>query len=362
MKARFILSTLALLGIFLFANPSVFQGAPPVTYRIAGIVVDSVTGQPLDGAEVTIAPVAALDDAQTFLSSTGGRFSFTNLALGKYRLMASRRGYATQALLEHEGYSTAIAVGPGLDSEHIRFPLAPSSVITGAVTDDWGDSVRNAKVLLFQQSMFDGSRTLRNINQTMTDDLGRYRFVHLLPGTYAVAVYARPWYTQSPMQYVSSISGKPEENTLYSLAVVEGPGQFPPANEDPLFDVVYPVTFFPGVTTLAEAGRLALAPGATETADFQLRAVPSVHLRVRVPVGPPTTVTLATEEVDSQGNAKETSSNTSEIDLSPDVALSLKIGEGYTDELDPTRKEIAPGLIELSGIPPGEINLTTGST
>ena len=365
MKARFILSTLALLGIFLFANPSVFQGAPPVTYRIAGIVVDSVTGQPLDGAEVTIAPVAALDDAQTFLSSTGGRFSFTNLALGKYRLMASRRGYATQALLEHEGYSTAIAVGPGLDSEHIRFPLAPSSVITGAVTDDWGDSVRDAKVLLFQQSMFDGSRTLRNINQTMTDDLGRYRFVHLLPGTYAVAVYARPWYTQSPMQYVSSISGKPEENTLYSLAVVEGPVQFPPANQDPLFDVVYPVTFFPGVTTLAEAGRLALAPGATETADFQLRAVPSVHLRVRVPVQPvPVTITTQRQEDGQQTtNQEESSADPAQVSSAPDVALALKIGDGYTEQIETDRKETAPGIVELSGIPPGqvEVNLMAGA-
>jgi hypothetical protein len=44
-----------------------------------------------------------------------------------------------------------------------------------------------------------------------------------------------------------------------------------------------------------------------------------------------------------------------------DVALSLKIGEGYTDQIDPVRKEIAPGIIELSAIPPGEITLWSGS-
>src|SRR5215472_3547703 len=347
----------ALLGFLLATGSSNLIATPASTYRIEGIVVDSVTGQPLYGAEVSIAPSENLDEEQTFLTSGDGRFLFANLPRGKYRLMAGRRGYAPQALHQHEGYSTGVAVGPGLDSEHIRFPLAPSSVITGVVTDEWGDAVRDAKVLLFQQSMFDGSRTLRNVNQTMTDDQGRYRFAHLLSGTYAVAVYARPWYTQ------------PQMAAFFSQMIKSDEWAVPPSALDPssdpvntAFDLVYPVTFFPSATSLSEAARIALASGANESADFQLHAVPSVHLRVRVPVGPLTTVTLATEEVDSEGNAKETSGNTSEIQLSPDVALSLKIGEGYTDELDPIRKEIAPGLIELSGIPPGEINLTTGST
>jgi hypothetical protein len=353
---------IALLGFLLaLATPDLSAAPPPATYRIAGIVVDSVTGQPLEGAEVTIISVTNSEEQQTFLTSAGGRFLFAGLPRDKYRLTAARRAYANQALHQHEGYSTAIAVGPGLDSEHIRFPLAPSSIITGTVLDEWGDPVRDAKVLLFQQSMFEGSRTLRNVSQSMTDDQGRYRFAHLLSGTYAVAVYARPWYTQVQAQYVSSISGKPEENTVYSIAVEDGPQEFPLASQDPRFDVVYPVTFFPSATSLAEAGRLALAPGVTETADFQLRAVPSVHLRVRVPVQPPTTVTVTSETADAAGNAEETSSNTSEIESSADVALSLKIGEGYTDQLEPTRKEIAPGLIELSGIPPGELNLAAAS-
>ena len=48
---------------------------------------------------------------------------------------------------------------------NIRFPLAPSSIITGAVTDEWGDPVRDAKVLLFQQSLFDGSQGCSGIGR-----------------------------------------------------------------------------------------------------------------------------------------------------------------------------------------------------
>src|SRR5215831_11414919 len=239
MRSRLALGALALLGILLSAGTSALQALPPATYRIAGIIVDSVTGQPLDDAEVTISPVTNLEDQQTFLTSSSGRFLFSNLQAGKYRLMASRRGYAKQAFHEHEAFSTAIVVGPGLDSEHIRFPLAPSSVITGVVTDEWGDAVRDAKVLLFQQSVFDGSRTFRNVNQTMTDDQGRYRFAHLLSGTYAVSVYAHPWYTQATGQYAAFTTEHPET----AEDVVLGDPSQPSLAQ--LFDVVYPVTFFP---------------------------------------------------------------------------------------------------------------------
>jgi hypothetical protein len=372
MADKLMFRAFALLGLLFAASfASLYAAPPPATYRIAGIVVNSVTGQPLDGAEVTIAPVTALDDAQIFLTSSGGRFLFANLPAGKYRLMANRRGYALQAFNEHDAFSTAIVVGPGLDSEHIRFPLSPSSVITGVVTDEWGDPAREAKVLLFQQSMFDGSRTLRNINQTTTDDQGRYRFAHLLSGTYAVAVYAQPWYAkgQSPLlsqtienlqtaissadQAGSAIRVRQEVDELRQ-AMARASLQ---SSLSELFDVVYPITFFSNATSLAEATRFALAPGAAETADIQLRAVPSVHLRVRVPLIP---VTVTTQHEDGEQTDNQGESSPS-VEQPPDVAL--KIGDSFVDQIEPARKEIAPGIIEFSGIPPGgiEISLMTGS-
>ena len=373
MKVGFRLAALALLGFFLSANAPAFPAAPPSTYRIAGTVVDSVTGQPLDDAEVTITSVTTPHELESFLTSADGRFLFTDLLAGKYRLMASRRGYARQAFHEHEAFSTAIVVGPGLDSEHTRFPLAPSSVITGVVTDEWGDAVRDAQVLLFQQSMSDGSRTLRNVTQTMTDDQGRYRFAHLLSGTYAVAIYTRPWYTQAQGQYDVFTSEHPltiSGDIVLSSGdvVVDNASQPSSVTQSQLSDVVYPVTFFPGVTTLAEAGRLAVAPGATETADFQLRAVPSVHLRVRVPASTPITIMTAMQDDRQQqedgrqaANQKESSTDLAQVDAAPDISLTLKIAEGYSDQLDPVRKEIAPGLMELSGVPPGDINVAAAS-
>ena len=365
--------------------------APPATYLIAGIVVDSITGEPLDGAQVTIAPADAPDKEQTFLTSTDGHFLFAALPAAKYRLTAGRRGYVNQALDQHEGYSTAIVTGRGLDSEHIRFPLAPHAVLTGVVTDEFGDPVRNAKVLLFSQSMADGAKALRSAGLSVTDDQGRYRFAHLLSGSYAVAVYARPWYTQDEDQraffdaFTHKVAQKEMQEQLQEVqtkledvqkglqsadfpdapvAITENAGNIETGSLSQIFDVVYPVTFFPNATRLADAARLSLSPGATETADFQLRAVPSVHLRVSTPVEPPVTVAMPSDSAtNEQGDImEETGGSALDVDRSAAISASLRIGEDFTDQLQPSRSEIAPGISELSGIPPGQIELLATSS
>lgn len=352
------------LFVFLLAaNVTSLRAAPPAGYRIAGIILDSVTGQPLENAEVSIAPVTDLDDQRTFLTSSDGRFLFTDLSRGKYRLTAYRGGYALQALDEHEGYSTAIAVGPGLDSEHVRFRLASSAVLTGVVTDDWGDDVRDAKVLLFQRILFNGEQTTRNVGETMTDDLGHYRFAHLRAGSYAVAVYAKPWYTQPSAPFVPRSFGKQSgAETLATSVREDAPTPVPSGALDfaSVTDVVYPVTFFSNATRMADATSIALSAGVTQTVDFQVRAVPSAHLRVRVPVEPPVSVTVISETASESGDTQETSNVTSEVEQSATVDLTLRIGD-YSEQLQPDRNEVAPGIIELSGIPPGEMNLVATS-
>ncbi|HTT33711.1 MAG TPA: carboxypeptidase-like regulatory domain-containing protein, partial [Methylomirabilota bacterium] len=91
---------------------------------------------------------------------------------------------------------------------------------------------------------------------------------------------------------------------------------------------------------------------ATQIADFQLRTVPSIHIRVRAPAG------SANASV-SQEDGEDTTSV--QVDSSTSVDLALRVGDSTLDVLQPTRTEIAPGLFELSGIPPGELNLTATS-
>jgi hypothetical protein len=350
----------ATLFLLLFAAITLNSSAAasPDTYRIGGIVVDSVSSQPLGLVEVTLAPATALDDAQTFLTNPDGRFLFTNLAPGKYRLTAGRRGYAVQGFNQHETYMTAIAAGPGQDSEHLRFRLSPSAVLSGTVSDQWNDPVRNASVMLYQQGWSSGSRGFQLINRATTDDLGHYRFAHLAPGTYAIGVFARPWWDAVVIQpFVTSLSGA-QSGSSGGVAVQDDPVRFesleptPSVSTNPALDVVYPVIYFPDSATLADAARLILPPAATETADVTLRPVPSIHLLVRLPADVPPSDTGSADGSDGdQNDDSQTASRAGS-------EVTLEIGGDDGTHSPATGTEISPGLFELFGIPPGDATLT----
>src|SRR5579863_2998907 len=94
-------------------------------YRIAGIAVDAVTGQPLARAEVSIESQDGKKTQEAYARGIDGRFSFEGLTAGRYALLAGRRGYVQQAYKGNEQYSTAIVVGPGLKTDELRFAMTP---------------------------------------------------------------------------------------------------------------------------------------------------------------------------------------------------------------------------------------------
>jgi hypothetical protein len=282
------------------------------------------------------------------LTSPDGRFLFANLAPGKYRLMAGRSGYAVQGFNQHEAYMTAIVAGPGQDSEHLRFRLSPSAVLFGTISDQWNDPVRNASVMLYQQAWSSGSRGLQLINRATTDDLGHYRFAHLAPGTYAIGVFARPWWDAVVVQsFVTSFSGA-QSGSSGDVATLESIEPAPTVSTNPALDVVYPVTYFPDAASLADAARLTVPPGGAETADITLRTVPSVHLFVRVPAAAPVPDAGANEV--SDGDQNDDSQTVSRVGSE----VTLEIGGDDGTHSPATGTEISPGLFELFGIPPGD--------
>jgi protocatechuate 3,4-dioxygenase beta subunit len=98
--------------------------------------------------------------------------------------MATARGSSLQYFEHHDPFATAIAVGPGLDTDHLVFRLQPDASIEGDITDDNNEPIQNAMVRLFQASTEGGQQKTVPMNQDQTDDLGHYRIGHLAPGTY----------------------------------------------------------------------------------------------------------------------------------------------------------------------------------
>jgi Carboxypeptidase regulatory-like domain len=234
-------------------------------YKIAGVVVHAFTGAAVAGAEVSIAPNSARQVAQTVLTEDDGRFVFENLSAGKYVLAANRRGFGSQNYEQHQAYSTAIAVGAGKKSDEIIFRLTPSGTITGIVSDESGEPLRNARVILFAHDVGNGIPEIYNRVDSTTDDEGHYRFSHVGPGTYYVGVEAHIWYTADGVVNL-------HRQRIHAGLVPR------PDHDDALPDLVYPITFYPRATNSSGATPIIIRGGDAQTADIEVTAVPAVHL------------------------------------------------------------------------------------
>ncbi|MGA2852397.1 MAG: carboxypeptidase-like regulatory domain-containing protein [Terracidiphilus sp.] len=299
---------------------AVGQTSPATSgYRIAGIVVNAATDEP-----VRHAMVAALneEDSHTVASvesGEDGRFSLDGLAAAKYQLMASKRGFRTAAYDEHEEFSTAVVTGPGQETEDLRFRIMPGSTLRGVVTTDGGDPVENATVMLFlKPHAHRVNDRITQANSTTTDDTGAYEFNGLEEGDYIVAVKADPW-------YAAHSSFRHGGSSLYSTTEMRS-----------ALDVAYPVTFYDETTDESSATTIALAGGNREEANVTLHAVPALHLTVdtsRKPDGGP-------------GRAELRQSIFG-------VQIPSGVNGGFADR-------VHGGIVEFGGLAPGHYELVQG--
>ena len=235
-------------------------------FQISGTAVNAINGQPLGGAYVTITAVQGRA-ARTVMTGAGGAFLFDGVRAGKYALSAERRGFASQQYQQHEGFSTAIAAGPALDSANIVFRVVPDASFSGRIADEQGDAVRNARVMLIREQVAEGRAIKAIVANVATDDQGRYHFAHLKPGAFYIAVSARPWYAQPFFGGQVVFYGRDVGGNIGGRA-------------NPALDVAYPLTFYPDVTDSASASAITLHAGDRASADIMLRVVPALHVRI----------------------------------------------------------------------------------
>ena len=314
-----LLFTLTLLSALVQANSE----PQTAVYRISGVVVDALGNVPVARAQVSI----IRDNEQTsMVAGNDGRFMFEGLAAGKYSLRAAATGYLDEAYNQHGAFSVAIVTGEGQDTEHLIFRLHRQAVISGRVTDEHGEPVRSAQVALFASDLMRGSHEKFMRAQTQTNDLGEYRFAHLAPDKYYLAVQALPWYAQSRLSARMGQDPGSLGNGGPSLSV-SGPG----VDSDPILDVVYPITFYPGVTDEGSSAGLVLSAGEREEANITLEAVAATHLRL---------TGLNSEGATSLG-----------------VGASQRVFGTFSFGLNEVFGQVAPGEYELAGLPPGELTL-----
>lgn len=276
---------LAPLAFLLLQVAAVAQDQKPAAiYRITGTVVSSRDGSPVRRCQVSVRPSDSpgrmqiagsfpnrqrrpVSNELSAAADATGHFSVDLPSAGMWQLSASAPGFRAQMYEHHENFFSSVVLTSSAPSYQAAFRLDPDSSIAGYVIDEGGEPVRNARIALYSAAPstpngISPPGTARSFAQT--DDRGHYELSGLAPGNYQVSVQAEPWYAQA----------------------VRGGGRSPngidatPANL--ALDVIYPITWLPGVTDRSSAEVVSLKGGEAPRADFSLAPSPAVHLRVAI--------------------------------------------------------------------------------
>ncbi|MBS1857006.1 MAG: carboxypeptidase regulatory-like domain-containing protein [Acidobacteria bacterium] len=240
---------------------------------IEGQVVNARTGTPLKRAMVRL--VGGIDQTAgnpgAFLGGRGGarplmmnretdeqgRYVFSNLAPGKYRITVERQGFLRQTwgARKYSGGSTPVAVGEGQAVKSIDFRLAPQGVIVGMVLDEDGEPMANVQVRAERGYLRNGRRQWTTVVNGVTSDIGQYRLPELKPGRYVVVAMPR---------------------LLYMNMMAAGPLEPLPET----IEAIYTSTFYPSTVDVATAVPVEVGEGG-EVRDVDIRLVKTRVFRVR---------------------------------------------------------------------------------
>jgi hypothetical protein len=303
------------------ATSGLAQAAPAITpatvYRIAGTVVNAVTGEPVPRANVAVLSESNREMIESVVTDNEGRFSLEGLAAGKYPLTASKRGFLTGFFEEHDGgYSSAIVTGEGQETGDLVFRLSPGARLHGVVLGDGGDPVEGAQVMLFvkPRNHNPGARIMQASNAT-TDDEGSYEFNDLASGEYLLAVSAQPWFAMNRSAHGLRRRAESVANSA--------------------LDVAYPVTYYDSTTDESSATRIVLTSGSREEANINLRTAPALHLTLEAP----------TKQGAHAWPALEQTIFGAQFPANPNTSMDSKAADTF----------------EFSGIPPGHYQLRYGN-
>jgi hypothetical protein len=159
------------------------------TASVEGVVTRLGTGEPLARATVTLSNDRQPSQALSTTTDASGRFSFSNVPPGEYRLQASRQGPyipAEYGQRKPGERGIPITIGPGQRITEIRLELAPTGSISGRILDSDGEPLGRVEVQALQSLYQDGHRGLKPVQTVPTNDLGEYRLRLLEPGRYYI--------------------------------------------------------------------------------------------------------------------------------------------------------------------------------
>jgi protocatechuate 3,4-dioxygenase beta subunit len=169
---------------------------PKGTAILRGFVVAADNGQPIRRAQVRISSAEARE-SRLATTDAQGRFEARELLAGRYSITASKAGFVSlqygQRRPSESGTPIDIRDAQVLDRLVIGLPRG--SVISGRITDEFGEPIANAVVTAMRYGYAGGVRRIIRAGgqntRDNTDDQGQFRLFGLSPGEYYVTAAFR---------------------------------------------------------------------------------------------------------------------------------------------------------------------------
>jgi Carboxypeptidase regulatory-like domain len=207
------------------------SNVPPGSIKGRVVAVDN--GQGMGKVMLSLVPAERRDEGRplTVRTTPDGSYEFKQVAPGRYRLFASRNGYARQGYGQKPGSESDLASATPLDVRsgealnNIDLSLLRGGAIEGRVLDQDGEPAAQIQVSLIRARYVQGRRVLQPFGSDQTDDRGQFRIYDIAPGGYFLMASPR-------------VFGMTDENRA-----------------------VYPPIYFPGVLDPQEAAKVKMVSG-----------------------------------------------------------------------------------------------------
>lgn len=257
--------------VVLLGSGLVFAQSPTATPQktlLVGKVLNSVTGEPVRKASVSLLSADGAAPGGSALTDAAGKFEIADLTPGSYWLVVAREGLVPpnqDGKLKRE----RVTIAAGEEKRDVIVRLVPLSFITGRIVDEDGEPLRRLTVEAMVYRYTASGRQLASRGEGSTNDLGEYRIFDLNPGRY----------------YLKAGSTKP----------VYGDETLGPA-------------YFPGTPDAAAASPIELGAGQpAEGIDLTLHPSKVAHIRGRV-INPGNNLTVGLYHITGNGSGTSSSS------------------------------------------------------
>ncbi len=148
-------------------------------YTLSGTVVNSVSGEPIRRALVTLSAM----QPQTVMTDSSGQFEFEELPPTVAMVTAQKPGFfSDQELSAGRRRPTQVTVGPDMPAVVVK--LVPEAILSGRIVDPDGLPIRGLMVRVMTQKVVQGRKDWQQGGGARTDADGAFRINSLMPGSY----------------------------------------------------------------------------------------------------------------------------------------------------------------------------------